>query len=172
MTLTQLECFTAVARERHFRRASEHLDRTQPAVSLQIQKLESDLGLTLLNRNGSHVTLTGAGEMFLPYAERILTESKLVMVRMEEIRGGPRERIRIGALPTVAAHFLPGVFVRFRALFPDVELTLREEKLSHNLIARLDGGDIDVALALDGNTPAGIGAWPLLKEELCVAVAQ
>jgi DNA-binding transcriptional LysR family regulator len=172
MTLTQLECFVAVARERHFRRASEGLDRTQPAVSLQIQKLEGDLGLTLLNRSGAHVSLTGSGEMFLPYAERILSESKLAMLQMEEIRGGPRERIRIGALPTVAAHFLPAVLVRFRSVFPDVELTLREEKLSTNLIARIESNDIDIALALDGSTPAGIGAWPLLKEELCVAVAQ
>jgi LysR family transcriptional regulator, hydrogen peroxide-inducible genes activator len=130
------------------------------------------LGLTLLNRSGAHVSLTSSGEMFLPYAERILNESKLAMSQMEEIRGGPRERIRIGSLPTIAAHFLPAVLVRFRSLFPDVELTLREEKLSANLIARIEGDAIDLALALDSSTPAGICAWPLLKEELCVAVAK
>src|SRR4051812_27854927 len=124
MTLTQVEYFVAVARERHFRRAADCLERTQPAVSLQIQRLEGELGLRLFERNGVRVSLTGAGELFLPHAERILLESKAAVLRMEEVRVGISGRIRIAVVPTVAAHFLPGVLSKFSSTYPNVELII------------------------------------------------
>jgi LysR family hydrogen peroxide-inducible transcriptional activator len=172
MTLTQLECFLAVARERHFRRAADRLERTQPAISVQIQRLEGELGLRLFERNGVRVSLTGAGELFLPNAERILSESKLALVKMEEVRGGVSGRIRIAVVPTVAAHFLPQVLSKFGSHFPNVELTIHEEKLSQDVITELVQGDIDLAFTVVATHLSGLKSWTLLKEEFCVGVAQ
>src|SRR5271156_5566423 len=159
MTLTQLECFLAVARERHFRRAGDRLERTQPAISLQIQRLEGELGLRLFERSGVRVSLTGAGELFLPSAERIVSESKLALVKMEEVRGGVSGRIRIAGVPTVAAHFLPQVLNKFGSRFPSVELTIHEEKLSQDVISELMQGDIDIAFTVVTPHISGLKSW-------------
>ncbi len=172
MTLTQIECFVSVARERHFRRAAERLERTQPAVSLQIQRLESELGLRLFERNGARVSLTGAGELFLPNAEKILSESNDALLRMEEIRGGISGRIRIAVVPTVAAHFLPGVLSKFNAAFPNVELVIHEERLNHDVVAALWKSDIDIAFAIVGPKVTGVKSATLLTEEFCVGMSR
>jgi DNA-binding transcriptional LysR family regulator len=172
MTLTQVECFVAVAGERHFRRAAERLERTQPAVSLQIQRLEGELGLRLFERNGSRVSLTAAGELFLPNAERILAESKNALIMMDEVRGGISGRIRVAVVPTVAAHFLPGVLNRFGAAFPNVELVIHEERLNQDVITALLTTDIDIAFAIAGPRVSGVKSWPLLTEEFCIGVAR
>ena len=87
ITLTQLECFRAVARRRHFAKAAASLARTQPALSVQIQRLEAELGVTLFDRTGKQVLLTPAGEILLPYAERVLTSTQEARVVMSAKRG-------------------------------------------------------------------------------------
>jgi len=88
MTVTQLECFLAIARTRSFGRAAEQLAKTQPALSVQIQRLEADLGVTLLERTGREVGLTGAGEILVPHAERIVVEVQHSRTKMLDVKGG------------------------------------------------------------------------------------
>src|SRR5579871_5969651 len=113
MTVNQLECFRAVARRRHFAKAAAALGKTQPAISVQIQGLESELGVTLFERTGKQVVLTAAGEILLPYAERVLDDTREARLKMAEVHGGAIGLVRIGIIPTVAAHFLPAVLKEF-----------------------------------------------------------
>src|SRR5579871_1530902 len=96
MTVTQLECFFTVVRYRHFARAAGSLGKTQPALTIQIQRLEADLGVKLLERSRRQVSLTSAGAILLPYAERILAETAEARVRMAEVRGGTLGVVRVG----------------------------------------------------------------------------
>jgi LysR family transcriptional regulator, hydrogen peroxide-inducible genes activator len=127
MTINQLECFRAVARRHHFAKGAAALGKTQPALSVQIQRLEEDLGVTLLERTGRQVILTPAGEILLPYAEKVIADVEEARIKMEEVKGGALGVIRIGVIPTVAAHFLPAVIGEFKARFPKVTVLLRKK---------------------------------------------
>ena len=79
MNTTQLECFMEVANCLNFSRAAEHLSITQPAVSHQINTLESELGVKLFQRSKAGVIPTEAGSVFLNYARRILSSTAMVV---------------------------------------------------------------------------------------------
>ena len=171
MTVTQLECFRAVARRRHFARAAESLGKTQPALTVHVQRLEADLGVRLLERSGRQVHLTPAGEILLPYAEKILTDTAEARLRMTEVHGGSIGVVRIGVIPTIAAHFLPAVFKEFESRFPQVTVLLREESTTPLLTALLHGGEADLSIALRPLPSDDLKPRILFTEEFCVAVS-
>lgn len=86
MNTTQLECFLEVANCLNFSRAAEHLSITQPAVSHQINTLESELGVKLFQRTSKSVRLTQEGFMFTQYAGEILKMSILSKARVKEFQ--------------------------------------------------------------------------------------
>lgn len=171
MTVNQLECFRAVARRRHFAKAAATLGKTQPAISVQIQGLESELGITLFERTGKQVVLTAAGEILLPYAERVLADTEEARLKMAEVHGGTIGLVRIGIIPTVAAHFLPAVLKEFRAHFPAVNVMLREESRTPLLTALLESSEIDLSIGLEQVKSNGLKSTKLMTEEFCVAVS-
>ncbi len=171
MTVTQLECFRAVARRRHFARAADSLGKTQPALTVHVQRLEADLGVRLFERTGRQVLLTSAGEILLPYAEKILADTTEARLRMSEVHGGTLGVVRIGVIPTIAAHFLPAVFREFQSRFPKVTVLLREESTTPMLTALLHSGEIDLSIALRPLRSAGLKPRTLFTEEFCVAVS-
>ncbi len=171
MTVIQLECFRAVARRRHFAKAAASLGKTQPAISVQIQGLESELGVTLFERTGKHVVLTPAGEILLPYAERVLADTEEARLKMAEVHGGTLGLVRIGVIPTVAAHFLPAVLKEFRSRFPKVTVLLREEGRTPLVTSLLESGEVDLAIGLEQVKSAGLKTMRLFTEEFCLAVS-
>jgi DNA-binding transcriptional LysR family regulator len=171
MTVLQLECFRSVAKRRHFAKGAAALGRTQPAISVQIQRLESELGVTLIERTSKNVVMTPAGEILLPYAERILGEAEEARIRMEEVKGGELGLVRVGVIPTVAAHFLPAIIAEFTARYPKVTVLLREEGRTPLLIELIDNNEIDISLGLETVKPKGLRSIKLLTEEICLAVS-
>ncbi len=171
MTVTQLECFRAIARRRHFARAADSLGKTQPALTVHVQRLEADLGVRLFERSGRQITLTSAGEILLPYAEKILADTEEARLRMTEVHGGSLGVVRIGVIPTIAAHFLPAVFQKFRTEFPKVTVLLREESTTPMLTALLHSGEIDLSIALRPLRSSGLKPHTLFVEEFCLAVS-
>ncbi len=172
MTVTQLECFLSIARTRNFGRAADQLGKTQPALSVQIRRLETDLGVTLLERFGRQVRVTGAGEILVPHAERILADVQESRTKMLEAKGGSIGVVRIGVLPTVAAYFLPAVLSSFKARFPEVTIILREESRTGLLIPLIRNNEIDLAFALSAAPSAEIRTHELLTENLALAVGR
>jgi DNA-binding transcriptional LysR family regulator len=171
MTVTQLESFRTVARRRHFARAAASIGKTQPALTVHIQRLEAELGVTLFERSGRQVLLTPAGEILLPYAEKILADITEARVRMAEVHGGIAGVVRIGVIPTIAAHFLPAVFKEFNTQFPQVTVLLREESTTPLLTGLLQSGEIDLSIALRPLRSAGLRPHTLFTEEFCLAVS-
>jgi DNA-binding transcriptional LysR family regulator len=172
MTLTQLECFLAIARTRHFGRAADQLGKTQPALSVQMRRLETDLGITLFERIGRQVQVTGAGELLVPHAERILADVHESRTRMLEAKGGSVGVVRIGVLPTVAAHFLPAVLRVFKEQFPDVIVSLREESRTAIMLPLIRNSEIDIAIGLRAGPSDGLRSHDLLTENLSLAVSR
>ena len=138
-----LEQFVAVAREKNFTRAATELNLSQSALSRAIQKLEEQLGQPLFERHPREVILTDQGELLLARAKEIL---KLVEDTYSEmVESSRRGRIRLGAIPTIAPYFLPGLLSSFAENHPEVSVIVQEET-TDDLIKRCLHGEIDLAL--------------------------
>jgi DNA-binding transcriptional LysR family regulator len=148
MELRQLEYFVAVAEEANFTRAAERIHVAQPAVSAQIQRLERELGQSLLDRSRRTVRLTAAGEAALPYARAALGAVADMLIAVEELSQLVRGTVTIG---TVTSHSvdIPGVLADFHADHPNVEITLSTDS-SDALIDKVRIGRLDAAIVSVG----------------------
>lgn len=105
LNYNHLRYFWAVAKEGHLTRAAERLNVSQSALSVQIKKLETQLGHPLFERRGRQLVLTEAGQIALGYCERIFTDGEALIRRLKE--GGDDEQrvLRVGALSTLSRNF-------------------------------------------------------------------
>src|ERR1044071_50255 len=127
MELYQLQYFIEVARNRNFTRAAKRLDLATPALSLQIQKLENELGTRLFNRGQKETLMTPAGETLFEKAQALLTMADSVkqsVAEVSELRAG---RLAMAFISSVGAHWLPGILRDFRNSFPCLNLMTHEE---------------------------------------------
>lgn len=145
MTLTQLSYIVAVDRYRHFATAAEKSYVTQPTLSMQIHKLEDELGITIFDRSKSPVVPTEIGEKIIKEAKEILSQSKhiedLASLSDEELRG----TFRIGIIPTIAPNLLPLFLRSFTEKYPQVKLVI-EEVVTDELLQLLDQDYLDVGI--------------------------
>ena len=146
MELHQLRYFVAVVQEGTFTRAAERLYITQPSLSEQIRKLETELGSPLFRRLGRRLVLTSAGESLLPHAEKVVLEVEEAKARVDEVRGLRRGRLSIGVLPSAAARLLPRFLAEFRRHHAGVEVVLRDESASVELEQLVHDGVVDLAI--------------------------
>src|SRR5258708_19572064 len=118
ISLKQLRYFEAVARTRHFGKAAEQCAVTQPALSMQIQELEKELGVQLMERGRCGVMLTEAGRDIAGRATRILAETRDIVDfarRQGTILSPP---LHLGVIPSLPPYLLPPLFPLFRQPFP------------------------------------------------------
>ncbi len=125
MDQQQLITFDRIVREGSFSRAAQVLDVSQAAISGRIRALESELGAPLFIRGGRRVTLTEAGESFLPYARRALAVLAEGIDAANGAQTGQYGRVTVGAVDSIANGLLVPVVERYRAAFPDVRLSVR-----------------------------------------------
>jgi DNA-binding transcriptional LysR family regulator len=144
MEVNLLRTFVLLLEEQGVTRVARRLHRTQPAVSLQLRRLEAAAGRLLFEPDLRHPRLTRYGEMLLPYARMMLKLHDEAHMRLstEEIAG----RVTLGCPDLYAAFLLPDTLARFRAAYPGVEVTVRCA-LSSKLAEEMSAGQIDVALA-------------------------
>ena len=126
MELLQLKYFTVVAEELHFGNAAKRLHISQPPLSVQILKLEDELGVSLFRRTSRVVELTDAGRIFLEEAKDILKRTDLATERMRFLANGRRGFLSIGFNEPAINTFLPGAVFRFKKKYPEIELRLEE----------------------------------------------
>jgi DNA-binding transcriptional LysR family regulator len=141
--LQTLRSLIAIADTGSFSKAAALGSRTQPALSLQIRKLEDRLGRQLLDRSSRGVTLTADGEIYLPYARRILDIHTEAVSRLREPEA--EGEIRIGTPEDFATFRLSTILARFRREHPRVQLSVRCD-LTLNLLESYKSGELDVVL--------------------------
>ncbi|MGI9599299.1 MAG: LysR family transcriptional regulator, partial [Acidimicrobiales bacterium] len=124
MNLRRLRYFVAVADELHFGRAAKRLHMAQPPLSQQIRQLEAELGVTLFERSTRRVTLTDAGRLFYPEAQRLLVEADSVERRVAEIRSGDGGTLRLGFVDSASYEVMPRLLRAHRQRWPSVEYEL------------------------------------------------
>jgi DNA-binding transcriptional LysR family regulator len=144
MELADLETFLAVVRERSFSRAAEKLGRTQPAVSLAIQRLESSFGERLFDRSNREGMLTDAGRLVLEHANHMVNERERLALALVELRDRHRGRVTVGANESTALYLLP-VIERFRARYPLIKVEVRRS-LSRAIPGEVLAGNLDLGV--------------------------
>lgn len=173
MELRQLRYFEAVARHLHFTRAAREMLVAQPALSLQIQQLEAELGAQLFDRTTRRVWLTDAGRALLPSAERIIAEADDAAARLRDMGRLDIGRVTLGAQQSLnASGVVPRILLEFRARHPGVDVVLREESAEQSLML-LSEGDLDLTLAMveEGTVEDdGLVAERLFDEPLALVV--
>jgi DNA-binding transcriptional LysR family regulator len=171
MELRQLRYLVALAEERNFTRAAEREHIAQPALSQQIRRLESDAGVTLVERTTRRVALTEAGELLAVRARRILAELDAARVDLQALTGIQTGHVLIGAIHTMGPVDLSLALGAFHHRHPGVELTVREEA-SEELAELLRVDELDLAFlsVTERIESHGIGFHPLVTEELVAIV--
>lgn len=154
LTLRQIKIFLSAAKHLNFSHASEELHITGSAVSLQIKEMESDIGVSLFNRENKKIALTVAGEHFLTYANRMMSVLNDAKVAMDHLRGTEVGVLKIGVVST-ARYFLPTILVHFKEIYPNVQIKVIV-KNRQALIALLSEGLVDIAIM--GKPPGNIQA--------------
>jgi len=167
LSLHALEQFVALARTRNFTRAAEELHLSQPALSRAIQKLEDQLGQPLFERKPREVLLTDLGELLLERAREILQLMEDTFSELAE--AGRRGRIRLGAIPTIAPYYLPGLLSRFSELHPEVSVAVQEDT-TEVLIKRCSHGEMDLAIVALPILDRHLEVEPLFNEELLLVL--
>jgi LysR family hydrogen peroxide-inducible transcriptional activator len=169
ITLKQLRYFDALARHGHFGRAAEACSVTQPALSMQIQDLEAEIGTPLLERARSGVILTESGRDVAERARRILAG-------VHDLTGYAQRRsmpftgaLHVGIIPSVAPYLLPPLLPKLRTTYPDIELHLRETQTSVLLTELADGRLDIVLLALPAEHP-DLETAPLFEDRFVLAL--
>ena len=154
MELYSLQVFLTVATEKSFSRAAEKLLRTQPAVSLAVQRLEQELGEKLIDRSGRELVLTDAGRTVIEYARRFQSLQQELDNSLAELRDNSAGRLVIGANESTTLYLLRHI-ERYRELYPKVKVTVRRS-LSSRIPNEL----------LDGNLELGVISYDPSDERL------
>ncbi|MCD9873251.1 LysR family transcriptional regulator [Streptomyces guryensis] len=163
MELRQLTYFVTVAEELHFGRAAERLHIVQSAVSMQIQRLERELGAELFDRTPRRVRLTAAGERLLPEAREVLAAADRARAAV-----APPPGLRIGTSTGLGTH-LDRVLAEFARRAPDVPVELFSLPVAERL-ARVAGGRLDAAFVRAVEPVPGVRVLPLWPDPLVAAL--
>ena len=167
MELRQLRYLVAVAEEQHFTRAAAREHVAQPALSQQIQRLEAELGLTLVQRTTRRVAMTEAGEMLVARARRAIAEIEAAQAELQSLAGIQAGRLSVGALHTMGPIDLSLLLATFHRSYPAVELSVREQS-SEELAAMLHDEEVELAFlsVTDRMESRGLTLDRLVSEEL------
>jgi LysR family hydrogen peroxide-inducible transcriptional activator len=171
MTLTQLSYIVAVDKHKNFGAAAISCHVTQPTLSMQIQKLEEQIGLILFDRSEQPIKTTKIGEILVKQARAILRESakfnELVLEDKDETRG----EIRIGVIPTLAPYLIPLFLKNFMNRNPNLKVIIEELQTSQ-ILKKLDDAELDLGLLVTPIEHHGLISHPLFYEPFLAYVSE
>ena len=171
MTFVQLEYILAVDEHRHFATAAAHCFVTQPTLSMQIQKLEEELGIKLFDRSRQPVVPTPIGELVLVHARRVILEVRMLEDVIKEKQGLIHGELRLGIIPTLAPYLLPLFLQSFLDKYPEVQLKVKEVTTEH-LVEAIQKGHLDMGLVVTPLQVASIREHPIFYEEMVAYVSK
>ena len=170
MTLQDFRYLVALAEHRHFGRAAQACNVSQPTLSSQIRKLEDSLGVRLLERTNKRVELTPVGRKILEHAQQALVQAREMETVAQAARDPLVGPLRLGVIPTLAPYLMPIILKPLRSAYPTMTIELWEDQ-TRSLIEGLRSYRLDAALLA---TPAGapeVTEIELFREPLIAALS-
>lgn len=167
-SLTQLEYVMAVHKYGHFAKAAEACFVTQPTLSMQIQKLEEDLGVVIFDRSKKPILLTSMGKKLISQMQTVLFEAKKIeAIIQQEKKGTKQGSLKVGVIPTVAPYLLPRLLPVCEELYPEMELNIKELQ-TEQILTALDNDEIDVGILATPSQSPKMFEFPLYYEPFYV----
>jgi len=167
MNIRDLIYLKAIARHKHFGKAADSCNVSQPTLSVQLKKLETDLDVTLIERSKRAVRLTPIGENVLILAEEALGAVDAIRTIAAEASDPFSGQLRIGSIPTISPFLVPDVLSTLGRVFPKLQLAFREN-ITERLTEDLLNGDLDVAILATPPETSNLLTLPLYDEPLLV----
>ena len=161
----RLVVFRAVAEQRSFRKAAEELYLTQPAVSLQVKALESDLGVQLFDRSGTSAQLTPAGEVLLEHSRRVRKLLAHAEHKIAALSGNHAGQLTLGASTTIAQYVLPRMLGEFCAKNPRVFPALISSN-TEGIVEAVREGRVTLGFIEGPPRSREVQTEPFLRDEL------
>lgn len=171
MTLQQLKYLLAIDRCRNFARAAEELDVTQPTLSAMLVKLEEELGVTLFERSNKQVRPTAAGLAVIRQAERSLREIDRIHEMLADFKEKVEGPLSLAVAPSIAPYIVPQFIRRYTEQYPQVELSIVDQKADEMMGALLQG-KIDADIGIGNQLKAGVLEVPLYTESFLVYLSE
>lgn len=168
--LRHIRAFLALARARSFTRAAAELNMSQPTLTVQIQQLESAVGVKLFDRDKRHVALTQAGRDLLVPLERILIDVEAIATSTGELREHRRGLVTVAALPSIAAGLLPRAIKTLSESYPGITVRVFDGVAS-TVAAMVKGGQADFGISSQTSGDRELTSETLLIDRLCAVVS-
>ncbi|MGX3066508.1 DNA-binding transcriptional regulator OxyR [Ursidibacter arcticus] len=170
MNIRDLEYLIALAEFKHFRKAADACNVSQPTLSGQIRKLEDELGAVLLERTSRKVLFTQAGLTLVEQAKAVLREVKILREMASNQGKDMSGPILIGVIPTLGPYISPIILPNLQSLFPELEIYIYELP-TNELLEQLESGQLDCGiLSLSKETEPFIEV-PIFNEKMLLAVS-
>ncbi|MBB6612353.1 LysR family transcriptional regulator [Pontibacter sp. Tf4] len=169
MTLIQLEYLVAVDTYRHFATAAENCFVTQPTLSMQLQKLEDELGVQVFDRSRVPVRPTEIGKEIIAQARVVLAEAKKIQELVQNQKKELSGELRIGVIPTLAPYLMPLFITSFLEKYPQVRVVV-QELLTNEIVDKLNHELLDVGLLVTPLDNKSIKELQLFYEAFMVYV--
>jgi LysR family hydrogen peroxide-inducible transcriptional activator len=171
MTFVQLQYIIAVDTFRHFALAAQHCYVSQPTLSMQIRKVEEELGVKIFDRSKQPVIATELGTELIEQARKIIAEKNVMDELVQRKKGVITGELKIGIIPTLAPYLLPLFVQRFTQKYPLVRLVVNE-LTTENVVIQLRSGKIDMGILVTPLQETGIKEHVLFYEELMAYVSK
>lgn len=165
-----LKYFVAVAEHKNITHAANALHIAQPALSVAIKKLESQLELDLFRRNDRKISLTHEGETLLSHAKLILQQLDDAGLAMKELRGLEKGEVRLGVPSIMGTYYFPDVLMAFKSRYPKLKLTIIEAG-AQSIQKMLLDGEIDLGITQVNDLPEELDSDHLLRSQMVVVVS-
>ena len=170
MELRHLRYFLVLGEELHFRKAAKRLRISQPPLSMQIQDLEKEIGVTLFDRSSRHVELTDAGAGFFEDIRNLMEHLNQAVYKAKQIQSGMMGRLKIGFIEMVMDGFLAALLRKFKDRYPGAVISLNDLS-SNDQIAKIKSGEIDIGfLHLHKRNLPGLKTHTMLESSYLLAV--
>jgi LysR family hydrogen peroxide-inducible transcriptional activator len=145
ISLIQVQYLIALDEHRNFIKAAEASFVTQPTLSMQMKKLEEELGVIIFDRSRQPITPTTIGEKIIKQARIIFNETAQIETILKDHTGDVSGTLKIGILPTIANSLVPRLISQIAQKYPDLKLTIKEA-LTHEIVDDLEHNRLDVGI--------------------------
>lgn len=169
MNLRDLRYLLAATEHGHFGRAADACGISQPTLSVQLRKIEEELGVALFERTGKTVVPTAACRRLIGHVRAAVAEADAILSVARDLRDPLAGRFRLGIIPTLAPYLLPLVFAPLREALPAMELEPWEDQTAA-LLERLRGHELDAALLGTEATGPDLASRALFDEPFLAAL--
>ena len=171
MTLQQLSYLVALDTHRQFGLAAEKSYVSQPALSVQVQKLEEELGVLLFDRTQRRIEPTAVGAQIIAQARRVLREAQQLREVVAAAKGEVVGELRLGVISTLAPYLVPRFLVSLTTAYPQLHVHI-EELRSEEIMQRLKDYRLDVGLLVTPLDDPLLHEYPLLDEPFLLLASE